>query len=350
MKRVALTLTLLSFIFLNAFAQDIQVPTEQFSFITKKTATWCPICGGAAWDSFRNMIDDNEQNAVLVAAHFDDGSQLYSETAEQLVNNFETSFGQPVFFHNRNRLSGRGAATVADVRDRTRNAYDTNPTIQTGIRATIQREGTLLSVETKTAFFSSAEGTYHLSIYPILKSVEAVQSSRGNDEHKMILLDEITGNTFGKVIAEGSTASGVAVEETFEITDNALIMAALDENLQLAAVIWKEDNGSFEFVNAYRINTMGEETVSSNRNYTLSGLTWNIQSGTTLATLALDATQPQKEVEITIYAMNGKKTATLYQGNLSKGLHQFQFSGHTGIQVATIRVGNQINSKTFFIQ
>ncbi len=352
MKRISFTSLLFSLIITNSIAQDVQVPTEQFSFITKKTATWCPICGGAAWDSFRKMIDDNEESAILVAAHYDNGSRLFSQAAQDIVSNFEggVGYGQPVFFYNNSRLNGRGDATVADVRDRVRNAYSNNPIMQTGIKATVQAESRTLLIETKTTFFSSAEGNFRLGIYPILKEVEEIQASQGNAIHKQILLDEITGESFGKIIASSSTPSGMTINETYEIKDNAIITAATANNLQLAAVLWQENGDTYEFINGYTTDTIEEEMISSNESYDIPNLDWHIRSTGNLATLELDITESLKNVEIVIYTLDGKKISTLYEGDLLKGTHQFQLDGHAGIQVAAIKMGSQINAKTFFIQ
>ena len=85
--------------------EDIVVPKTQMSLITKRTATWCPICGASrAWDLKNSMIQEHTGKALVIAGHHSQGSQLYSGAAEDLIDNFQTTFSQPVFMFTRIRL------------------------------------------------------------------------------------------------------------------------------------------------------------------------------------------------------------------------------------------------------
>ncbi len=351
MKKFVFYLTLLLGYSLGLSAQALQVPTTQYSIITKKTATWCPICGGVSWTTFRQMIDDNQSNAILIAAHYDTGSKLYSKTAQDIVANFEGgfSYGQPVFFFNSQRLTGRDANTAATARDMARTAHESTPSIQTGINAFLQASTNTLLIETKTTFFSSANGNYRLAIYPILKNVEEEQASRGRDKHKMILLDEISGNSFGQVIASGTVPSGRNVEGRFETGNSKIVAAAKEDNLQLATVIWKENGDRFDFVNAYVISTIRLEVVSNTSNVTIPNLSWHIPSFRGYAELQLNASADIKNAQIEVFDLSGKKIKTIYNGQLAEGQHTFRMETLAGVKLVSIRVGNTLATTKFLI-
>jgi hypothetical protein len=351
MKKLLLYPALFWVCSLGLTAQTLQVPTTQYSIITKKTATWCPICGGVSWTTFRQMINDNQSNAILIAAHYDTGSKLYSKTAQDIVANFEGgfSYGQPVFFFNSQRLTGRDANTAAMARDMARTAHESTPSVQTAINAVLQASTNTLLIETRTTFFSSGNGNYRLAIYPILKSVVEEQASRGRDTHKMILLDEISGNSFGQVIASGTAPSGRNVEGRFETGNSKIVDAAKEDNLQLAAVIWKENGSRFDFVNAYVISTIRLEVVSSNNNVNIPNLSWNIPSFQGYAELQLNASTNIPNAQIEVFDLLGKKINTIYNGQLLEGQHTFRMDAQAGVKLVSIRVGNQIATTRFLV-
>lgn len=351
MKKLLLYSALFYFFHFSLTAQTVQVPTTQYSIITKKTATWCPICGGVSWTTFRQMIDDNQSNSILIAAHYDTGSKLYSKTAQEIVANFEggLSYGQPIFFFNSQRLTGRDANTAAMARDMARTAHGSTPSIQTGINAVLQASTNTLLIETKTTFFSSGDGNYRLAIYPILKSVVEDQASRGRDTHKMILLDEISGNSFGQVISSGITPSGRNIEGRFETGNSKIVDAAKEDNLQLAAIIWKENGTRFDFVNAYVISTIRLEVVSNTNNIAIPNLSWNIPSFQGYAELQLNASANIPNAQIEVFDLAGKKIKTIYNSQLAEGQHTFRMDAPAGVKLVTIRVGNKVATTKFLV-
>ncbi|HHB79571.1 MAG TPA: hypothetical protein ENK85_10105, partial [Saprospiraceae bacterium] len=64
MKKILLLLLAVGISYL---AQAQEVPQTQSSLIIKKTASWCPPCGGWGWDLFEQLIDDNDSQAILWA-------------------------------------------------------------------------------------------------------------------------------------------------------------------------------------------------------------------------------------------------------------------------------------------
>ena len=223
------------------------MPQEQKSLVTKLTATWCPICGGGAWDMFDDFINNLEGKAAVLAAHYSGSSKLYSSAAVELVRNHKGSpSGQPIFYHNRDKIqSDVGNSITGRVND----AYSAGgPTAQTGIRLEYDQAEEELIIKTKTQFFKDAEGTYYLSILLIEREVTADQAGRGaNVVHKRVLRRAITTETMGDELAAGNMTAGASYGMTARIP-----MISLEEawKYQVATIIWKKEDGFRDFINA----------------------------------------------------------------------------------------------------
>ena len=93
-------------------AQEITVPQTQRPLITKRTASWCPNCGGWGWTFFRNVMDDNNGKAVFFANHYD-GIHT-SPTTLALATNFG-GVSQPLFFLNNTNQSVSSGSTATQL-------------------------------------------------------------------------------------------------------------------------------------------------------------------------------------------------------------------------------------------
>lgn len=342
-------LTILACLFFVGLLQAQEIKREQISLVTKKTATWCPTCGGQAWDSFRDMISENSSRALPIAAHFSSASELYSSTAEAIVENFESSPGQPVFYFNRARLSGRGASTVADVRNRVNEAAEQTPLVGLGVEAGF--ENGQLTVAYAMEFLEATSGDFQVGFYPIRKTVVATQSTRGNDaEHKQIMGDELLGMDFGIPSSSGDIPEGRMVSQRFVI--NADYASEVENgNLDVAVIVWKKiSDNDYEYVNAGVANVvMGSLSSIETLDNSVSELkVMPNQDGSTL--LELDAKVQLKNTQLSIFSIDGRLLDRPYMGELSAGKHQFSFSGADGIYVANLLVNGKQITKKFVVQ
>jgi len=78
MKKVLLPICFF-FAFLTAQAQE--VPEVQKTLISKISADWCPPCGTWAWDLFHDLVNDNDNQAVLMAVHHSGGLETPTSNA-----------------------------------------------------------------------------------------------------------------------------------------------------------------------------------------------------------------------------------------------------------------------------
>lgn len=349
MKNSLLALLLIVSVAINLTAQEITVSPTQYSVLTKKTATWCPNCGQQAWETFRQMIEENQEKAICIAAHFDDGSRLYSESAEAIVNAFDQSFGQPVFFFNSTRLSGRDANTASEAKGLVDGAFENTPVAQVGLYAGVNPDTRVVRVKAKVEFFQAATGNYKLAIYPIRKEVIEQQASRASDAaHKQIIENELMGATFGALIADGAINMGDTFEYEIEFTE--YLSEIVSENLQLAAFIWQEAEGEHTFVNAFSIDTFEEETVSSLEDVEET-FTVSVLQSAPQASLLVETTTAQQDVQIDLHSIDGKFLQTVWKGGLIKGQNQFELHNlNAGTYALFIRKGQQRITELFVIQ
>jgi len=81
-----------------AFGQE--VPQAQSLIITKIAATWCPPCGGTAWDRFDEINETYAGKAVMLTAHPSRTSKLHAPESIDFTGNLPQAFGQPLFYIN----------------------------------------------------------------------------------------------------------------------------------------------------------------------------------------------------------------------------------------------------------
>ena len=74
--------------------------TKQNGLVVKLSATWCPVCSGAAWNSFNWLLSNVNNNAFYFTAHSSSTSRLFSQTGFDIIRNFDQSAYQPAFYLN----------------------------------------------------------------------------------------------------------------------------------------------------------------------------------------------------------------------------------------------------------
>ncbi len=241
--------SLLFFVFaLFAFSLPAQeVMQVQQSLITKRTATWCPYCGTWGWELFENLIADNSEKAVLLAAHFG-GSQLETPTSVEYLGNLGGA-GQPRFFLN-NDLQPASASTIADTRTSIKQQVDANyllaPLANSGSYSSF--DGNTINIQTRTVFFEDAEGEFYLGVYLIEDGVLNSQAGQsGEVMHHYVMRDAVTSTTFGELLGSGNIAAGSEFTHQF----SADISGYVPENLDVVTIIWKKEGTTYYVVNAW---------------------------------------------------------------------------------------------------
>lgn len=254
MKKVTLFLTLMITV-LSTQAQEIS--NEQWTILTKTSASWCTNCGGTAWDLFKDLIDDNADKNVIVWSSHNSGD-LDNEASVD-INNGWGSFGQPQFYVNSDLFPANNQSARAEINGYIDALIGFGALAGVGVDATY--DGTTLNITGKAEFFTDLEdGSYHLAAYLLKDHVISFQESRGNDaDHRYVLTDKITESSFGELIVEGAVEAGATytIEASKEIADIDL------DNDEIVIILWNlRSDGVYAFFNANR-NSIQEAGTSS---------------------------------------------------------------------------------------
>ena len=250
MKRFALSIALCwaAGLFLQA-QEQISVSATQKALVTKRTATWCTICGGFAWDMMERLETGYDSTqAVFVKAHHSSGSLLHSEVAEAWIDAFESSFSQPRFYVGE-AVVGSGTPSVeTSIQDQIEALNTATPVVQAGLALAYEPVSRSLRVRAAMEFFQSeAEGSYRLGLYLVERSVREEQASRSSSAtHINVLRESLTANPFGTLLHSGTTTAGERFNtELFYTLPEEYDM----ENALILAVIWDDSDDQIQVVN-----------------------------------------------------------------------------------------------------
>ena len=321
----------------------ITVPQNQKSLITKRTATWCPNCADeSAWDLKNRLIVDLADQALVISGHHSTASRLHSPAAKDLIDNFQRTFSQPVFYFNTEYVGNGGTQTEATVKQRVSNAASQNPTAQTGLRIFYDEAQNLLEVQTRSTFFDDASGQYFLGLYLVEKSVIETQSALSSQaDHKNVLREAISDGSFGEEIASGTIGAGANFDAVKQYQFSEVF---LSDNFMVAAILWKKDeNGTYEFVNLNTSDEFLTQVVS--KTYGIAAVQqYQIQPTLTQnysrAVIGLEQSLPNATLRI--YNWQGQLLQQVFQGDLSAGVHQFELQvEQAGTYLVTLQSGIQ---------
>ncbi|MAT55640.1 MAG: hypothetical protein CMN32_14280 [Saprospirales bacterium] len=319
MKRSTFSLMLAClFVVQGLIAQQIE--QVQRSLITKRTATWCPNCGSWGWTFFHDLIQENEQSCVFMAAHY--SGALETGVAADLTNNFGGSY-QPEFFFDEVKypVTPFTLDTYRPVfKALADSAYTAAPLANCGF--TPVYENGAIQVNAKIRFFQPADGEFYFGVYLVEDHVMAYQSGQGSDaDHRYVLQAPFTNESFGELLASGS----VAANEEFTKSYSLSIGDPSGYDYHIVGVIWKKEGSKYHLVNTWSTDTFGDPTATREiPGLTTFSLTPNLTSGNTLLKLRLESSLEDATVEI--MNLQGVVVEKVFDGFLSSGVHHFNLN------------------------
>jgi hypothetical protein len=294
------------------------VAEEQRLLLTKRTASWCPNCGTWGWTLFKNLIEDNAQKAVLIAAHYD--GQLAVPAAADLTDNFG-GFYQPRFFLNEtdvNASSGNIASIQNSIQNQVNAAFATGPVVNAGF-APIWMDGAL-EVAARVKFFQEAQGEFYLGIYLVENDVTAYQAGIGNNAvHQKLFRAAFSDETWGQLIVDGTAQAGQEFTLNFSHP-----LDELQGNYEVVGIIWKKENSKYLPVNAWSTNQIGTSTgiALQARQVGLSTTPVPASDRVTIQ-VSLSAALDEAVLEV-IELSTGRTVKELHQGGLKAGGHRWE--------------------------
>ncbi|MEO1262017.1 MAG: Omp28-related outer membrane protein [Bacteroidota bacterium] len=295
-----------------------QVEQKQRTLLIKTAATWCPPCGTWGWDLFEGMIEDNEENALLIAVHH--SGLLENDINNDLFSNFGAVY-QPMFFVDETNInatssnaSTKRSETAAAVTDVFNNQA---PVANVGFTPTFANNK--LSVNAKVKFYQETEGEFYLSVYLMEDGVIEFQQSIGNNAvHKKIIRSGFTDDTFGELVTTGS----VSADQEFDMSFELQIGEVAGYDYEVAGIIWKKENDKYLPVNVW--STKNIETTSSVKD--VDGIAdFSVKPNVTSsqAVINIDLDENIKNLSLDLVDINGKVISQINRGNFNKGSQTF---------------------------
>jgi len=324
MKRFALciALCLTAGSFLQA-QEQVSVSSTQKALVTKRTATWCTICGGFAWDMMERLETGYDSTqAIFVKAHHSSGSLLHSEVAEAWIDAFEASFSQPRFYVGE-AVVGSGTPSVeTSIEDQIEALNSATPVVQAGLALAYEPVSRSLRVRAAMEFFQSeAEGSYRLGLYLVERSVREEQASRSSSAtHLNVLRESLTENPFGTLLHSGTTTAGDRFNtELFYTLPEEYAM----ENVLILAVIWDDSDDQIQVVNTTGTSSYSLMQTTGTAQPALAGQ-FRILGNPVASALSLDIAleQANNNLEWSIMDVSGR--TRLYGEWQSSGQHNLR--------------------------
>ena len=321
----------LSLTFLSA--QRIPAPKP---VIVKLTSTECNICGLGAWDNFKAIIEQYEEEAVIMAVHPLKVSALFSNTALEFTDNLPNFFGTPTLYINE---EVHFQFWIQGIKDFMATYQQRRPTAYPFID--YQIDNNKLIVNVKAQFLKATNRPHYLSVYVIEDQVNAPQSSRGpEDRHSKVLRTHMGENTMGTLLSEDY----INKDDEFQTTYTLEIDPDWNpEKLEIAAIIWEKRGDTYDVVNS---NTALEPTFATSVNaLEAANVKMNILPTiiSNQARVQLDLPEAQNGLELSVVNSLGQEVKNIFSGNLPIGNRVFDIErtdfGSGGIHFLVLKKG-----------
>ncbi len=346
MKKSTFTLLLALLFLVQGIAQ--QVEQQQRSLITKRTASWCTFCGTWGWTFFESAIAQNDDKAVLMAAHF--SGLLLNDAAAEITDNFG-SFAQPRFFFNeadQGVNSSNGTSRLASLKALVDEAYGQAPIVNSGFEPYYSNGE--IKVNAKVKFFQAAQGDYHLGIYLLEDNVVGFQQSIGNNAvHKRVLRTSFTEQTFGQPITNGSVNAG----QEFGLNFGLPIGDPTGYNYEVVGIIWKKEGTKYIPVNVWSTKTISMVSgILDPAPENSIAVAPSPASGFTFVHVESIDNQPVAQLEV--FDVKGRRVAVLLDGPLKAGRSRFRLDSEvlsgSGLYIVQLKTPGFVKTEKVVFQ
>lgn len=249
MKKI-LTLVLLGLVCSTSYAQEID--TKQWTLFMKKTATWCPPCGGWGWNFFDAVYNAHKDNkVVLMNVHY--SGELQNQVATD-VSGIVPASGQPRFIVNNFVLdvySGNMGEKKQEVDEIVE--YNQSSGAFIGLGSDVVYDigtGMLTAKSVARKLIDNDKTEFKIAHYLVKKAAVASQAGQNGDvTHKNVLAGSISNKGIGvdlvfDGVVNGSEAN-ITVERKYQESDG------FDPSDYIVyTVLWIPSSGGYTFYNA----------------------------------------------------------------------------------------------------
>lgn len=216
----------------------ISVSSKYKAVVFEYTATWCGPCGTYGYPVMHDIMHsygDSAHQAVAIVMHRPDDLVDNEPAGQDDIATFFGFSGTPdgavnMFsaYPNENTYTTKINQAVA-----------ANATAKAGVGMAYSFVGNVMTLNTKTVFFSDLTGTYNLGVYVVENDLQNTQNGQtGVVDHDYVLRACADGKAFGATIAS-NPAKGTKVDGTYSIT--LPTETQNKNNVKVVCVIYKVD-------------------------------------------------------------------------------------------------------------
>lgn len=216
---------------------DVQSVSSTYKAVAwEYTATWCNPCGVYGYPAMHDILDENKYKVCGVILHPSDDIVDNVPDAQQEIKDFFGWGGTPSGACN----VGPDTYPGQQLESQVTSAINSNGTAKAGVGISHSIEGNVMTIKTKTVFFSDVTGTYNLAVYVTEDDVMNTQSGQtGVVEHDCVFRGAVGGAWGTSVGVNPVKGTKVDGDYTFTIPGDVRNKA----NLKVVAVIYKMENG-----------------------------------------------------------------------------------------------------------
>ncbi len=284
--------------------------------VIKVTATWCNVCGLSPWDEFKFISETFEQDAVILAVHASELSQLHSPTAKAIAENIPDRLGQPELFLDGTPVEGNWISGTRDyigfvqMSEPVAHVFLSHEIVDNQIKAT-----------STVKFLKDSNREHYIGLYVVENRLTAFQSNRSaEDKHSKVLRTHFNESPFGHLLSE----TDISTDDTFDANYSMEIDTAWNiDNIELAAIIWEKVGDRYFVTNA---NTSLNTSVSTALHSSFLEKSELMVHPTLVeadAVIQLSTRTDLETASIALLDMNGKALSYIYQGTIPSGNNSY---------------------------
>lgn len=334
---------------LGLCAQTPQQKTR--SVIFEFSETWCGPCGN--WglplaNDLSTQLASSDKGYLLNIKTTSQPTSMNAVGGNALASNFNVQ-AVPSFLINKGSVEGTNAS---DIMNKVTAANGTAAVASAAANLSIN--GNTIKVSAKAKFWTAATGQYFMSVFITENDIEATQNGAATNpaKHPHVLRGAMaaTGTAlstspWGQQIGTATIAANAEFSKTFEAAVGAGWNSA---KLEAYVVIFKQNNGLYEVVNAEKAKT---QTTGIDKLEGVSQASIYPNPASQSATLSISATAQQHfDIHITdmlgrnIYTsknnvlVQGQNSFTLPLGNIDAGFYNVVISGRNGRLIQRLSV------------
>lgn len=334
MKKLLLLIAVISFSF-SAQAQ-VEATSDQYTILAKKSADWCPLCGGFGWNMLAGVTDRLEDERLIPFAYHHSGG--LKNDASEAIHDLLGGSGQPLFFLNTDDInvsSNNVNAKIDEVFDTAAGLNSFSGFAGVGIDTYLNGAGDELKVYANVKFFANLEGEYYLGLYLIQDNFISTQAGQGSSAaHKNLLTHSFFDEAGGKLIVNGAVtpSDDFNYEATLAVTDDMVS----EQDMSVIGIIWNKTPNGWFFFNAGIDKEVG--IASSTKNVELTNVTMKAFQSADQLNINIATENQINKASLQVVNMNGQ---VVYSNN---ALNTIGAAYNTNIDI------NQWTSGTYIVQ